>query len=156
MRFRGRRARVASVAAATVLALGVAGCGGSDDEEGTQEGPVTITTDVDFTSLPYEGTFEVSEGADELGCSSGTFVDEEAGDGVNKVSRCADGERSGTFTIYFEPPADERVSSPWRVVAATGDFSGLEGEGDFIVEINQDEKSGVETFTGDIEYAASS
>jgi len=152
MVFRGKRARVVLVVAATVFALGVAGCGGSDNE-----GSLTITTDIDFKSEPYEGTFEVSEGEDVLGCSSGAFVDHEVGDGVNKVSTCADGERSGTFTIFFEP-RDALLAhvSPWRVVAATGDFSGLEGEGDFSLDVNEDDESGVETFTGDIEYAASS
>ena len=71
------------------------GCGG-DDGEGTsaEGGSLTIKTDIDFTSEPVKGTFQVTEGSDELGCSGGTFVDQNVGeDDVNKVTACTDGDR---------------------------------------------------------------
>ena len=54
-------------------------CGGDDDGNGADadnNGSVTIVTDIDFTSEPFKGTFEVTEGSEELGCSGGTFVDD--------------------------------------------------------------------------------
>lgn len=129
------------------------GCGGDDDAEGTSAGTgsLTIVTDIDFSSEPYRGTFEVTEGSDELGCSGGTFLDQNAGeDGVNKVLTCTDGERSGSFTILFHPTPEESDVSRWQVVRATGDFTGLEGEGDFSVDYSDDEESGVETLTGEV------
>jgi hypothetical protein len=129
------------------------GCGGDDDGEGTSAdtGSLTIVTDIDFTSEPYTGTFEVTEGSDELGCSGGTFVDQNVGgDDVDKVLTCTDGERSGSFTILFHPTPEESDVSRWQVVRATGDFTGLEGEGDFSVDYSDDEESGVETLTGDV------
>src|SRR4029450_5557589 len=126
------------------------GCGGDDDGEGTSAdtGSLTIVTDIDFTSEPYTGTFEVTEGSDELGCSGGTFVDQNVGgDDVDKGLTGADGERSGSFTILFHPTPEESDVSRWQVVRATGDFTGLEGEGDFSVDYSDDEESGVETLT---------
>ena len=38
------------------------------------EGPVTITDVIDFTEFPPVGRFEVTEGAELLGCSKGTSV----------------------------------------------------------------------------------
>lgn len=130
------------------------GCGGDDDGEGTAEsGSLTIVTDIDFTSEPVKGTFEVTEGSDELGCPGGTFVDDDLGeDDVEKVLTCTDGERSGSFTILFHPTPEESDVSRWQVVRATGDFTGLEGEGDFSVDYSDDEDSGVETFTGDVSF----
>jgi hypothetical protein len=130
------------------------GCGG-DDGEGTsaESGSLTIKTDIDFTSEPVKGTFQVTEGSDELGCSGGTFVDQNVGEeDVNKLLTCTDGDRSGSFTILFHPTPDESDVSRWQVVRATGEFTGLEGEGDFSVDYSDDEESGVETFTGDVSF----
>jgi hypothetical protein len=126
------------------LAL-VAGCGGEESGSGS----ITLTTEIDFAAgeMP-RGTFDVTEGERFLGCSSGTFVDLEAEGGVNKILTCDEGDKEGTFTIFFTPPED----SPWRVVEETGDFSGLEGEGEFSVEVNEEEESGVETLTGEVSY----
>ena len=105
------------------------------------EGPVTIETEADFSTRPVVGTFDVTEGADLLGCSSGTFVDEfVAEDSVLKIMTCTSGDNAGTLTTDFDP------DGPWSIVEPTGDFVGLTGSGDFS---NVDE---VETFTGDIAY----
>ena len=54
---------------AAILLLAVA-CGGDTPTAG----PVTIKTDIDRTVSPLHGTFEVTVGADVLGCSSGAVV----------------------------------------------------------------------------------
>ena len=101
---------------------------------------ITIETDADFSTRPVVGTFEVTEGADALGCSSGTFIDEfVANDSVLKVMTCTSGPNDGTFTADFDP------SGLWSIVDPTGDFEGLTGSGVFSAVDN------VETFTGDID-----
>jgi hypothetical protein len=145
-----RRALVVAILASVAI---LAGCGRDDEGEGTpaESGSLTIVTDIDFTSEPFKGTFEVTDGSDELGCSGGTFVDQNVGEeDVDKVLTCMDGERSGSFTILFHPTPEESDVSGWEFVRATGDFTGLEGEGDFSVDYGDDEDSGVETFTGDV------
>jgi hypothetical protein len=75
-----------------------------------KEGPVTIVTQVDFSSRPVTGTFEVTEGADVLGCSSGAFVDGGSPtDGVQRVMACDSGSNEGSFTVTltFEAVAFE-------------------------------------------------
>jgi hypothetical protein len=126
------------------------GCGGDD---GSESGSLTLVTDIDFTSEPYKGTFEVTEGAAALGCSAGTFVDNNVGEAdVDKVLTCTDGERSGSFTILFHPTGEESDVSPWQFVRGTRDFTGIQGEGDFSVDYGDDEESGVETLTGDVSF----
>jgi hypothetical protein len=135
-----------------VILLTLGACGGDEDgdEAGASEaGAVTITTKIDFTDKPYRGTFSVEEGSEALGCASGTFVDIEVDIGLNKKMTCEEGERQGTFTIFFE---EGQPGAGWRVEKATGDFSGLQGFGDFSLDLSKDEKSGVETFTGNINY----
>lgn len=137
-----------AVAMAAVLAL--AACGEEADPASRGEA-VTITTEIDFSSEPFHGTFSVSEGSDALGCAKGTFIDTPVEDGVNKELTCEEGERQGTIIILFQPRGDED-GRPWRVASATGDFSDLEGGGEFSVDLADDEKSGVETLTGEISY----
>jgi hypothetical protein len=128
------------------------GCGGDDD---TESRSLTVVTDIDFSREPYKGTFEVTEGADALGCSSGKFVDKNVGEqDVEKVSICTEvpRQRSGTFTILFHPTGEEGDVSRWEFVRGTGDFAGIEGEGDFSVDYSDDEETGVETLTGDVRF----
>jgi hypothetical protein len=114
-------------------------------------GPVTIETEIDFSGRSYHGTFEVTVGADVLGCSSGTFVDTPGiPEKTNKVMTCESGSNTGTFTIRFDPP-DGR---DWRVLESSDDFAGLQGEGDFSWVQYPSTKSGEETLTGDIEYTS--
>lgn len=120
-------------------------------------GAVTIATEVDFSSEPVQGTFEVTAGSDVLGCSQGTFVDKPAGQvNLHKLLTCESGTRSGTFTVNIvaqHTPGPGDQNGPWSVVEATEDFTDLSGEGDFSVEIDEATESGVETLTGEIEYA---
>src|SRR4051795_13583738 len=82
------------------------------------QGSLTITTQIDFTAEPFHGTIKVTEGADALGCSSGTFVDTPPDTpterGIYKELTCESGTRTGTFTAEFFPP-----SGPWKIVDAT-------------------------------------
>jgi hypothetical protein len=119
-------------------------------------GTVTITTQIDFSSEPFHGTFEVTEGSEALGCSRGTFVDTPTAQAIDKLLTCESGDRSGTFTANFNlqdvpGPGDE--NGRWRIVGATGDFTGLSGAGDFSV-VEKTPHSGAETLTGKIEYAS--
>lgn len=108
---------------------------------------MTITTQIDFTEEPFQGTFEVLEGADALGCSSGTFVDTPTERGVHKEFTCESGTGTGTFTAEFFPPG-----GPWKIVDADDDFGELSGWGAFAVTPDETdpENTGVETFIGEI------
>ncbi len=123
---------------------------------------VTIITQIDFTTEPFHGTFEVTEGADVLGCSSGTFVDTPpataTGRGIYKAFTCTSGPRAGTFTAEFFPN-----SGPWKIVETTDAFRGLAGWGGFVVVYTKfvDESdpptatAGVETLIGEMHYRRS-
>ena len=120
-----------------------------------QQGRVTIATTISFSVLPPTGTFAVVEGADILGCSAGSFVDTPVDPRIQKLMTCESGTRTGTFTLEFTPEAAPRpgdMNGPWNIVAATGDFIGLTGEGDFWVVDNEESGVGYETLTGRIEY----
>lgn len=121
-------------------------------------GPVTIETEIDFSSEPFSGTFEVTEGADVLGCSSGSFVDTPRGDDIRKDLTCETGDRDGTFSVSFLPNPDTsgpgNQNGPWSILEGTEGFTGLQGEGDFSVVADEESLSGVETLTGDIEHTS--
>jgi len=107
---------------------------------------VTIITQIDFTAEPFHGTLEVTEGADVLGCSRGTFADTPTANAIHKVFTCESGTRTGTFTAEFFPP-----SGPWKIVDATDDFSGLSGWGAFSPFVDDtDPTAGVQTLIGEI------
>src|SRR3954451_19480296 len=89
-----------------VLSLSVGACA-----TGPTQGSVAIITQIDFSGEAPHGTFEVTEGADVLGCSSGTFVDSPTANGIHKEFTCESGtKKSGTFTAEFFPP-----SGPWKI-----------------------------------------
>jgi hypothetical protein len=117
------------------------------------EGPVTIVTAIDFSSFPFGGTFEVTEGDGILGCPSGMFTDLPRGFGViQKIFSCTGG--TGTFTFLFVPgpsPGPGDANGHWEAWKATGAFVGLRGEGDFSLVITG-RTSGVETLTGVIHF----
>lgn len=117
---------------------------------------ITIVTHIDFSAEPYQGTFELTDGPDFLGCERGTFVDTPAGDSVLKELTCEAGERSGTITLEFTPqdiPGDQSgQNGPWSVKDGSDDFSGLSGDGDFWVIYTDGGESGVETFIGEVQY----
>jgi hypothetical protein len=116
----------------------------------------TLETGIDFSTQPFSGTFEVTEGADTLGCSNGTWEDannDEVGElqSVSKLMTCSEGD-TGTFTINYVPggydtgPGDN--NGPWRILDATDDFTGLQGEGDWWTV------GEAEILAGDIEYTS--
>ena len=121
---------------------------------------MTIVTQVDYSDRPVHGTFEVTEGADVLQCSSGAFEDGFVISGnILKVFTCESRSNEGTFTATFAPsesatgPGDE--NGPWSVVESSGDFVGLQGGGEWsVVFATGDEDVGVETLTGDIKYTS--
>ena len=142
---------------AVLAATTVAGCSGGDDAASAHGGPLTIVTDIDFTT--ERGTFRVKRGSQELGCSGGTFVDHPLGAGeygtgdssgaILKVLTCTDGERSGSFLIRFFGID----SSRWNFRSGTGDFVGVKGKGKFSLRFSPGaEISGVETLTGTVSY----
>lgn len=97
------------------------------------DGAIIIESEVGFAAEPPVGTFVVAEGAELLGCRSGSV---EHADGIpnsTEVFTCEDGDSAGTLTIVWtvipesEGPGD--FNGPWEVLDATGDFAGLTGGG---------------------------
>jgi hypothetical protein len=123
------------------------------------QGPVTIETEIDFSTDPFSGTFVVTEGEGLLGCSHGTFVDYGAGinppsgGGLAKYFTCA-GPGSGGFVANFQTWTGKsgpgEGNGNWNVTSGTGDFAKLHGRGDFWVVTAGD--SGEETLTGSIHF----
>ncbi|MDX1745491.1 MAG: hypothetical protein R3324_06095 [Halobacteriales archaeon] len=130
-----------------VLMLGLAtACGSSEPASG----PVAIEFDLDTSTRPITGTFDVTEGVDVLGCAEGTFEDN-PGFELTRMMTCTDGG-TGTVTFMFEPGGYETgpglQNGPWEIVDANGDFSGLEGGGDW-------QATGPsETVQGDVEFGS--
>jgi len=121
------------------------------DQPTPTAGPVTIETDVDRSVSPLQGTFEVTVGADVLGCSSGTLVqmNSETFGKKDNVMTCESGSNTGTFTIVYDPVDTSR----WTVLESSDDFAGLQGEGR-LSWVLPNASTVVETFTGDIEYTS--
>lgn len=125
------------------------------------QGPVTIVTDIDFTSDPFSGTFVVTDGAELLGCSEGTFVDwpsginPPSGGALAKYFTC-DSPGSGGFVANFQTWTGKsgpgEGNGNWNVTGGTGDFARLHGQGDFWVVLSEGGLSGVETLTGSIHF----
>ncbi len=119
-------------------------------------GPITIETVIDFSSMPFGGSFEVTEGAALLGCSQGTFVDTPSGPGpgaIQKIFTCEIGG-DGTFTFHFvttPAPGPGDLNGHWTTWKATGEFVGLRGQGDFYVVVPR-LPFGEETLTGTIHF----
>jgi hypothetical protein len=140
------RRRRMRMAVCLLLAVATSGLITACSTGPTQGSAVTIITQIDFTTEPFNGTFEVTEGADALGCSRGTFVDTPTDRGIHKKFTCDSGARRGTFTAEFFPPG-----GPWKIVNAVDDFSGLSGWGAFaLTPSGQGDTAGVETLIGEI------
>ena len=138
---------------ALVLLLLTAAC--SDDTP--KEGPVTWVNEVSFGSQEVSGTFEVTEGADVLGCSSGTFVDSGTPDsGIERVYTCDSGSNEGSFTtgFTFDDFTSEGENGTWSIVEGSDDFVGLQGGGDWFIVYPDNPDLGVGTWTGDINYTS--
>jgi hypothetical protein len=122
--------------------------------------PVTIVAQVDFDDRPVIGTFEVTEGADVLQCSSGTFVDGRVNQANHlRVFTCESGSNEGTFTAIWtindpsDPPTGPlEGNGTWNVSEGTDDFVGLQGGGGWSEVGFEDRPQSVDTWTGDIEY----
>ena len=100
-----------------------AGCREDDKKAGPS--PLTIVTDIDVTT--ERGTFRVTLGSQELGCSGGTFFTRHLGQDefstLQMVLTCTEGERSGSFFIRIEN------LQRWNFQSGTGDFAGVRGKG---------------------------
>jgi hypothetical protein len=149
------RVLLRSLVLAIVMVLFVAAC--SSDEPAA--GPVTIENEVNFSSSTVSGTFEVTEGGDVLGCSSGTFVDSGTPDsGIERVYACDSGSNEGSFTtgftFDFDAATDERQNGTWTVVEGSDDFDGLQGSGDWFIVYPTSQAVGMGTWTGDINYTS--
>ncbi len=132
------------------------------------QGPVTIVTAIDFSSLPFHGTFVVTVGSSILGCSAGHFFDTTGvvpGE-LRKVFSCDSGSGTGdTFTFLFDLHAffatGGHASGHWMVLRGTGFFATLRGQGDFSVVFCFGPNScpgflpppsGIETLTGKVHF----
>ena len=100
-----------------------AGC--REDDKNAGPSPLTIVTDIDVTT--ERGTFRVTRGSQELGCSGGTFFTRHLGQDevstLQMVLTCTEGERSGSFFIRIEN------LQRWNFQSGTGDFAGVRGKG---------------------------
>jgi hypothetical protein len=121
------------------------------DQPTPTAGPVTIETVLDLSESPIHGTFEVTVGADVLGCSGGTLVqmNSETFGKKDNVMTCESGSNAGTFTIVYDP-GDLLY---WDVLESSDDFAGLQGEGR-MSGVFTNASTVEETFTGDIEYTS--
>jgi hypothetical protein len=124
------------------------------------EGPVIIVGQIDFSDRPVHGTFEVTEGADVLQCSSGTFEDGFVSESnILRAFTCESGPNEGTFTTAFRITSESAPESlvdsgPWSVEEGSDDFIGLQGGGEWSVVYSPDGPEGVDTWTGDINYTS--
>ena len=158
-----RIGRLIPVLAVLVL---VSGCG----DDAPSSGPIGLTMEMyveDFLEAPLTGTgpFEVTEGADILGCSSGTVADQGVIEDslpdlrLNRVWTCTSGDREGTFTanVVLSAASDFNLSE-WEIIESTGDFAGLQGAGEGeAVDLSTDADDGLsftDNYTGDIEYGS--
>jgi hypothetical protein len=143
-----------------LLAVVVLLLAGACSDDTAKEGPVTLVNTVDFSFRPVAGTFEVTEGADVLGCTSGTFVDAGSPDaGIQRVYACESGSNEGSFTASFNFDARDANTisdnGTWSIVEGSDDFAGLQGGGDWsIVYPTSGPDVGVGTWTGDITYTS--
>jgi hypothetical protein len=151
----GRVAKLAVIlAAASFLLLGQASTGAAS----SPNGPVTIVTNIDFSTFPFHGTFQVVDGASLLGCTGGTFVDTPVAippSAKHKHLTCTAGPASGSsFTVVFQPtpaPGPGLANGHWEVLTGTGAFVNLNGGGDFSV-VPTSPSTGMETLTGVIRF----
>ncbi len=117
------------------------------------DGAIAIQADFDFASASGP-TFVVEEGAELLGCNSGSLAQGQGIQGIANTFTCEAGDRAGSFT--FDLVLDEGLEGPgqdtgtWSVLNATGDFAGLTGEG--LATAVVEGESGFISFPGVIEF----
>jgi hypothetical protein len=123
--------------------------------------PLTITGLIDFSGPPpFPGTFTVVVGSATLGCSGGSFLDElvtlngviHSGQppAIRRTYTCT-ANGTGTITTMFRPKQKAGASSHWTIVAATGDFVNLHGQGEEVATFVG--TTGSSIATGNIFYA---
>lgn len=120
-------------------------------------GSIVIETTATSTDEPPGGTFEVTEGADVLGCTSGSFVDTlpDSGPPIIKTLTCESGVTAGaTVTISFnlDSPGLGDENGRWRIDDATGAYNGLNGGGAIALYFTSD-TTATETITGDVNHS---
>ena len=128
----------------------VVACGGDD---GTNTFVIENTADFEGN-----GTFEVTEGASDFGCESGTVaVVVEHGEDMLPTSavetyRCEVGERLGSFSVVhnIEEADESRVTGTWGMTRPSGGYAGLEASGTFTVEVASDHTN--TTITGEFSF----
>ena len=125
-------------------------------------GPVTIVTAIDFNGPPpFPATFTVTEGVATLGCSAGTLIDElvtvtgaiHSGlpPAIRRTYACTAGG-AGTITAIFRPKPNPTGSTQhWTIVAGTGDFGTLHGQGEEVLTLGEG-GTGSTLVTGEIFY----
>lgn len=129
------------------------------------DGPVRIWTVLDFSTVPFTGTFAVTQGAEILGCASGSFVDHAAGQGrgymssiVRKEFYCAPepGEDGPDFVVKINAnpsnPGPGDFNGYWVFWKGTGDFAGLRGNGEISVWFDFANERLNEEITGVVHY----
>lgn len=118
--------------------------------------PVVIAADLRIDASVVTGPFEVTTGADALGCDSGRVFVTDLGDVQRATMTCESGSSGGTFVVEFVPElvGDEQFGGPWEIDAPTDDFVGLAGSGE--IDAVRDVSAGTmtQTFTGEIESGA--
>ena len=115
---------------------------------GPDAGAVVLEFVFNQDSLDPEGGFSVVEGAEQLGCTSGTWVDTDLTEDtiqLTKLLTCTNGDRTGTITAvqWFDG------SDTWTTEVADGDFVGIAGVGNF----SFDPDTVVETWTGEVGFS---
>ncbi|MEM9037160.1 MAG: serine hydrolase domain-containing protein [Actinomycetota bacterium] len=122
--------------------------------EPSATGEITVAVVIDFET--GDGVWDVTDGADVLGCDGGSSVEGGFAAGTERTLSCDDGERSGTIVIRFAPepvaPDSDEFASDWTVHAATGDFVGLRGGGDWSATINAEGSGADELIAGSVEF----
>lgn len=118
-------------------------------------GSVAIEVEVDLESEPIKGTFEVTNGAELLGCGSGSVIEYAGPRGITNELTCIDGTRQGTITLRWtvldNADGPGELNGPWTVAGATGDFVGLTGEGLWSGD-DDGEATALGSFPGEIEF----
>ena len=177
----GRRTwhRTLGVIAASVIGLTANGCSSDDAVDSAPDTQATLSTQpdpapatepattdpeptasavlldvvLDLNSTPETGTFEVTEGGAEFGCTAGRLYLSTT-DMNTSIMTCEDGVRTGEFTVAIDPTMTEedRFVGTWTIVSGTGDFEGLTGGGEIDDVRDTSVGSIIGTRTGEIEY----
>jgi hypothetical protein len=122
---------------------------------------VTFEMSVDIGGSVPIGDFEVSEGAEALGCSAGRLyadVQDDEGASVLTVLTCEEGPKAGEIKVWFDLVAlddsGDNFEGSWRIDGGTADFEGLEGDGELAGVRDTTANIIVQTHTGEINQAA--